>query len=80
MIPDGWEVELGKTDLDGLRAHCPAMVTIKYQFMVDHWVVVQEVKENGTVVVGDPLVGSWLTYAEGEFLDKWRRGYVEVRK
>lgn len=67
----GPEISLLKADWDGLRkGPYPAMATIRYSFLVDHWVVVLGV-EGERVAVGDPLRGKRLV-TKDEFLGEWR--------
>ncbi len=58
---------------------CPVIVTVKYRFMIDHFVTVLAV-EDDTVVLADPLKGTErLSYED--FCCKWRRiGIVVTRR
>jgi ABC-type bacteriocin/lantibiotic exporter with double-glycine peptidase domain len=50
----------------------PAMATIKWGVLVDHWVVVFEVREDDKVLLGDPLSGLQL-YSKADFMETWQR-------
>lgn len=60
--PATWEELAARTE--------PVMVTIKFQFLVDHWVVVFSASDK-RVIVGDPLAGKQ-GYSKTQFLEKWR--------
>ncbi len=62
-----------------LRSIVPFLAVIKFNIMLDHYVTVLEVSDDG-VTVGDPLLG--LTkLSRAEFEDKWRFvGVVLKRK
>ncbi|MBL4846270.1 MAG: hypothetical protein JKY65_12145 [Planctomycetes bacterium] len=72
----GREVALVSADWESLRARGskPAMATIRYSTMVDHWVVIFGTEENA-VLVGDPLEGR-RRMSKAKFLEVWRRGLV----
>ncbi len=61
-----------------LRGQEPVIAVVKFAFLVDHYVTVLGVSEAG-VEVGDPLEGRQLL-SERQFLDKWRKGGITVRR
>lgn len=71
----GLRPALVTSDWDDLRRRGgPAMGTIKHSFMIDHWVLVLEVRERDLVVL-DPLKGRHVL-PRAQFLSLWRRGLV----
>jgi predicted double-glycine peptidase len=67
----GSGVRVVRSDWEDLKnGPCPAMATVKWGFLVDHWVVVLEVGEE-EVGLGDPLKGR-VTVPRQMFLRKWR--------
>lgn len=54
----------------------PVAVTIKYQLLVDHWVVVIDARE-GRVLVGDPMGGRRI-FTEEAFRERWRGVMVKL--
>ncbi len=67
----GWEVLAARSE--------PCMATIRFSFLVDHWVVVREAGE-GRVLVADPLSASVQLYSKADFLKKWRGVIVSADK
>lgn len=67
------------SDWDDLRRRGgPAMATIYFAFMIDHWVVVLEARERDVLVL-DPLAGRRVL-PKDEFLRVWRRGLVVLER
>lgn len=65
--------------VDQLKGNCPVIVTIKYKYWADHYLVVFEVG-NGYVIVGDPLQGRAQMSTE-RFESIWRyKGIVLWRE
>ena len=52
---------------DVVAREAPAMITIKWGILVDHWVVLLEVQDDGAILVGDPLEGV-RRYSKADFL------------
>lgn len=67
------------SDWDDLRRRGgPAMATIYYAFMIDHWVLVLEARERDVVLL-DPLRGRRVM-PKDQFLTIWRRGLVVLER
>jgi hypothetical protein len=74
----GREVVFEHADWPRLRAlGRPAMATVAYSFMVDHWVVVLEVRDD-EVVLMDPLAGRTRRPLD-EFVKTWRGDLIWIR-
>lgn len=70
----GREVRVVPCDWEGLVARRePALATIRWGFLIDHWVMIREAHP-GAVVVLDPVEGV-RTLSRAEFLGIWR-GWV----
>jgi predicted double-glycine peptidase len=75
----GRHVRLIHADGESLRrAPLPALATVKFSFLVDHWVAVLEIRDD-VVVVGDPLRGR-VSMPRREFLGRWRGVLVTVER
>lgn len=65
-------------EVQDLKGHCPVIVIVKFQPLVDHFITVLSV-EDDHVIVGDPLKGREnLTYSQ--FQEKWRKIGIIVSK
>jgi predicted double-glycine peptidase len=58
-------------DISELQSRVPVVATVKFAFLIDHFVTVLEVAPT-TVVVGDPLVGR-VEMTHEEFARRWRK-------
>lgn len=77
--PLGLKAVYEKTDYEKLKPFLKPFITkMKLRFMVDHYVVVFDVKD-GEVTVGDPLEGREV-YSRKQFLENWRRVVLRVYK
>lgn len=77
--PLGLKAVYEKTDYEKLKPFLKPFITkMKLRFMVDHYVVVFDVKD-GEVTVGDPLEGREV-YSRKQFLKNWRRVVLRVYK
>lgn len=73
----GGRVDVVRSDWEGLRrTRLPAMATVRFGFMVDHWLVVLEV-EGDEVLLGDPARGR-IVQSKERFLEGWRGVLVTV--
>lgn len=77
LAGSGRRPALVRSDWDDLvRRRGPAMATIYFGFMIDHWVLVLEAREHEVVLL-DPLAGRRVLTRD-EFLAVWRRGLVVI--
>lgn len=60
-----------------LQSRCPAIVSIKYGPLVDHYVVVLKTRDD-LLAIGDPAAG-FTTYSKEEFREKWRSTGIVAR-
>lgn len=68
-----------RSDWDDLRRRGgPAMATVHHAFMIDHWVLVLEVKDDEVVLL-DPLAARRVEKKE-KFLELWRKVLVVAEK
>src|SRR5687767_2589821 len=75
----GWRVDLVESDWESLRRQkLRIMVTVKFSFLIDHWVVVLKISDD-EVVVGDPLIGR-VSRSKAGFLSDWRKVVVTVER
>ncbi len=75
---DGVTCELTAYRDAGELAGRAAVVPIKHAFLVDHYVCVLDVGEDG-VTVGDPLQGKRM-YSRGEFEELWRHAALVFKR
>lgn len=72
-----YRINLVRSDWEELcRGQFPAMATMKLTFLIDHWVVVFDVEEDG-VLVGDPSTGRFKMHKD-IFLEHWKKVLVAV--
>lgn len=64
--------------LDELETVLPCLVTVQYGLWVDHWLYVVSVSDT-EVEVADPSLG-WVTLKTSDFLRRWRRNAVVLKK
>ncbi len=75
----GRRVAIATTTYDELVTRGePAMVTIRWSFLIDHWVVVLEANPE-RAIVGDPLHGLQ-KYTRAQFLEKYRGVTVTLER
>lgn len=76
----GKEVFLENTDFDTLRFNRegPMMAVVKYQHLLDHWVVIRSISENGDFEVLDPR-GEYLVYKPTQFRDIWKNTILYIK-
>lgn len=74
----GYRIEFldRQTPADLQALQYPAMVTMRLNFLIDHWIVVLKADENG-ILTADPLRGV-VRRNTGEFLSNWRRTLVKL--
>lgn len=71
LVDSGRRVQLTHGDWEELSRRVePCMVTVRWSFLIDHWVVVREAKGE-RVLVADPLSAGVQLYTKAEFLQKW---------
>ena len=79
LKPVGLKAVYEKVNYETIKAfNKPFITTINLRFMVDHYIVVFDVKDD-KVIIGDPLEGR-KTYSKELFLKKWRRVIISAFK
>ena len=77
--PKGLECELRPFDsTEDLRGLYPTIVVFKLSFLLDHFVVVLDMKDD-RILIADPLTGL-RTLSRQEFTDRWRRLGIVLTK
>ena len=80
LVDSGREVRVEHSEWERLvLREEPCMVTIRWSFLIDHWVVVRDANEE-RVLVADPLSASVQRYTKAEFQDKWSGVIVSADK
>ena len=66
------------SSIEQMRDICPVIVTVKHRFMIDHYVTVLAVEDDG-VMIADPLKGLERVSYDA-FGRKWRRVGIAITR